>query len=349
MAVLAVVGRILLGILIFLLAVILLLLFFPVSYEVNGELNEEKKSVTVKVRWLFGFVRFLMTLPKPATPTLKVLWFSLMGKKDAKKEKKKPKQKGKKEKDKEKNDGATPEVAGETAQDDAQAEQASLDSVQATEGTEATSGANEGVLEAGEALSEDTQAEGDCASATVEGDNTGESSAEEQSSDDPKDRKKKKKDKKNKNEKPGNKKPLKEKVTELIEEFKFYKALWEDGNTKPFVQAALAKVLHLLKNLLPRKIRGKILFGAASPDITGYAYGGYSVLKSLYLKRFKAFAFTPDFERQILEGELFIKGWFMLFTVIWDALRILLDKRFKILRKKWKAHKNEKNKSEEGA
>ncbi|MBP5670211.1 MAG: hypothetical protein J6X14_07895, partial [Lachnospiraceae bacterium] len=118
MAVLAVVGRILLGILIFLLAVILLLLFFPISYEVSGELSEEKKDVTVRVRWLFGFVRFFMTLPKPATPTLKVLWFSLLGKKDSDKKKKKPTKKSKPSNGQEPRDDAKPESQSETAQDE---------------------------------------------------------------------------------------------------------------------------------------------------------------------------------------------------------------------------------------
>ena len=328
MAVLAVVGRILLGIFIFLLAVILLLLFFPISYEVTGELGSEEKSVTARVRWLFGFVRFWIVLPKPATPMLKVLWFSIMGKKDSKKDKgkKQPKKKGQKSKDEEK------KQENESDLNAPQGEQASEANGQGIEAAETAGEPNESASENAETIKTED-----------------ENSSAEDSSEEPKKRKKKKKEKKSEDKKPKSKKPLKEKISELIEEIKFYKALWEDGNTKPFVQAALAKVLHLLKNLLPRKIRGKILFGAASPDVTGYAYGGYTVLKSLYPKRFKAFAFTPDFERQILEGELFIKGWFMLFTVIRDALRILLDKRFKILRKKWKAHKNENNKSEEGA
>lgn len=344
MAVLAVVGRILLGILIFLLAVILLLLFFPISYEVSGELGEEKKDVTVRVRWLFGFVRFFMTLPKPATPTLKVLWFSILGKKDSDKKKKKPTKKSKQSNGQEPAEDAKPESQSETAQDEldqnqtmqdvTQGEHGSGDAKHPSEVNEEAPGDTETTSELTDATSNASETVSESDKPAQEGHNFG---------------KKKKKEKKSENKKPGTKKPLKEKVGELIEEIKFYKALWEDGNTKPFVQAALAKVLHLLKNLLPRKIRGRILFGAASPDITGYVYGGYTVLRSLYPKRFKAFTFTPDFERKILEGELFVKGWFMLFTVIWDALRILLDKRFKILRKKWKAHKNEKNKSEEGA
>ena len=362
----AVVGRILLGILIFLLAVILLLLFFPVSYEVFGEFREEKKGVSVRVKWLFGFVRFFLEVPKPGTPILKILWFNLLGDK----KEKKPKKKKEKPKDKAENgateDGETEDAAteAEAAQDATDtADVAAQDATDTADGTaqDATDTTDEAAEQvAGQASNDVTddltqQASGDSAdgndsTAETVTDQTAESAADQTEEESSKEssKKKKKKDKKEKEKKPKSKKSLKEKLTELVEELRFYKDLWEDGNTKPFVKAALTRVLHLIKNLLPRKIRGKLLFGAASPDVTGYAYGGYTVMRSLYPKRVSKFEFTPDFDDQILEGELTVKGWFMIFTVIYDALRILLDKRFRILRKKWKAHK-EKNKKLEAS
>ncbi len=137
--------------------------------------------------------------------------------------------------------------------------------------------------------------------------------------------------KKKKEKKP--KVPIKEKLQKLKDEVVFYKELWEDGNTKPFVKDALARLLHVIKNLLPRKVTGKLLFGAETPDVTGKVYGGYCVVRSLYPKRF-FLELTPDFERKVLEGELMVKGHFNVFTILWDGLRILFDKRFKILKRK---------------
>ena len=138
--------------------------------------------------------------------------------------------------------------------------------------------------------------------------------------------------------------PINEKLSKLKSDFIFYKELWEDGNTKPLLKAVLARVFHVLKNLLPRKIHGKLIFGAATPDTTGYVYGGYVVLRTLYPKRL-FLELTPDFEKQILEGELLIKGHFSIFTIVWDGLRILFDKRLKILRRKLK-ERSEKEPSE---
>lgn len=144
------------------------------------------------------------------------------------------------------------------------------------------------------------------------------------------------------------KKPFKETIQKLLDDFRYYKELWEDGNTKPFVRDALSRVLHILKNLMPRKIKGYVLFGAASPDVTGYVFGAYSVCSTLYPKRF-FLTLEPDFEKKVLEGDLIIKGHFCIFTLLFDALRILFDKRLKQLRKKLDARKNPEKAEQENS
>ena len=144
------------------------------------------------------------------------------------------------------------------------------------------------------------------------------------------------------------KKPFKETIQKLLDDFRYYKELWEDGNTKPFVKDALSRVLHILKNLMPRKIKGYVLFGAASPDVTGYVFGAYSVCSTLYPKRF-FLTLEPDFEKKVLEGDLIIKGHFCIFTLLFDALRILFDKRLKQLRKKLDARKNPEKAEQENS
>ena len=127
--------------------------------------------------------------------------------------------------------------------------------------------------------------------------------------------------------------------SKLKEEYDFYRELWEEEDTKPFVKDALLRVLHLLKNLFPRRIRGWITFGAASPDVTGYVYGLYCVCKSLWPKRL-LLELTPDFTDQVLEANFLVKGHFTIFIIVWDALKIWFDKRLKQIRQSMDEHKS---------
>ena len=68
----AVVGYTLLGILILLLVLILVVLFFPISYRVDGKKNADGLFVNAKVKWLFGLLRVLYDYPKPAEVKIKI-------------------------------------------------------------------------------------------------------------------------------------------------------------------------------------------------------------------------------------------------------------------------------------
>lgn len=65
------------------------------------------------------------------------------------------------------------------------------------------------------------------------------------------------------------------------------------------------EVLRLLKFLKPAKIRGRIHFGFEDPCLTGQMLAGASMLYPLYGNRLTVW---PDFEENVLEGEVHIKG-----------------------------------------
>lgn len=70
-------------------------------------------------------------------------------------------------------------------------------------------------------------------------------------------------------------------------------------------QAVLQEARFLWKKSRPRKVAGKVTFGFEDPSWTGLGTGLLSMLYQWYPKRF---SIHPDFEREILEGELHIRG-----------------------------------------
>lgn len=305
----AIVGKILLGILLFILILLLLILFLPICYRLKGKLDAEGKMLNAKVSWFFGLIRLRFDYPEPARLILKLAFFTLMGKE-------------------EKDSDEKQEVSGK---EDHQEQEADESLGKAEENT-GKSEVLAGDLEESE-LSEETKESEEQTEFSEEEDENEKGIYESESPEEKKKAPKPKKVKKSKEEKETEKARKKEKIQKILDDVKYYKALWEEKDTQPFVKDALARVLHVLKNLLPKKIKGRILFGAASPDVTGYVYGIYCVLKTMYPKRF-SLEVTPDFEKKVLEADVLIKGRFMVITVLIDALRIFFDKRFRVLRQK---------------
>jgi len=303
----AVVGWILLGIVLLLLFLLLTILFLPIFYRIIVKMDETGPSVSIKVTWFFHLIRVLFDYPKPKKPIIKIAFFTLS--------EKKKKDKG--------------EKPAETGKDSSNSDHTATEVSDVPLNEENSS---ENILK-GNASTDHNSPEDSSDGSVVEevNDKADEASSQESSRNEEmiSEEGNKKKQKKS----------LKETLEKLWDDFQYYKALWEDGSTKPFVKDALSRVLHLLKNLLPRKIKGYVLFGAESPDITGYVFGGYSVFKALYSRRF-FLTLEPDFERKVLEGDLLIKGHFCVFTLLLDALRILFDKRLKLLKKKLDARKH---------
>lgn len=126
-----------------------------------------------------------------------------------------------------------------------------------------------------------------------------------------------------------------DKIKHIFKEFDFYKTLLQDPETKALFAHALRRIGTICKHIRPRKISADILFGTGSPDTTGYAYGIYGMLlphlgKNVFV--------TPDFTRQILQGDFCLKGHITAFTVLSNSLLLLLDKKLRLLINRIKRH-----------
>lgn len=90
----------------------------------------------------------------------------------------------------------------------------------------------------------------------------------------------------------------------------------------------------LLKHLRPKKVRGKVRFGFDDPCRTGQVLAGLSVLYPFYGENVEI---EPDFENEILTGNLFIKGCIRGITLITPIWKLVWNKH---ARATYKAIKN---------
>ncbi len=305
----AVVGWILVGILGLLLLFFLLVLFFPVSYRLELEKTPESLLIKAKAGWLFGLFRILFLYPEPGKPQVRIAWFHL-----APEEKQKKVKSGahkKKASRKAENAGQTsPDSGGENPP------QISSGSVEETSRADLAAAGTQ-------SFSQDKP--------------SGEPEKDEESLKESGDSEETNKTEDSERQKSGSRKKkavgsIAEVYRKLREEADFYWKLWQKEETKAYVSEIFARLLKIFRNVLPRRIEGKLVFGAASPDITGYVLAVYSILRVQFPKRLTV-ELTPDFEEPVLKGELLIRGHVTVVVLLWNILRAALDKR---LRKLWR-------------
>jgi len=88
------------------------------------------------------------------------------------------------------------------------------------------------------------------------------------------------------------------------------------------------KVLFIfLKKLRPEMLQGKVRFGFKDPSITGKAVGAISMFYPLFGD---ALEIIPDFERQIINGRIEIKGKIRLCHLVSLAIKLILCKDVRI-------------------
>ena len=121
------------------------------------------------------------------------------------------------------------------------------------------------------------------------------------------------------------------KLKEVKENIAYYKEVFAEEDTKELLKHALKRLGRILKSLRPRKLRANILFGAASPDTTGYVCAIYGMTSPHIGKHVM---FTPDFEQEIFEGDLYAAGHTTVFLILWNLLMLVKDKKLWKLRDK---------------
>ncbi len=129
------------------------------------------------------------------------------------------------------------------------------------------------------------------------------------------------------------KEPILDKLVGMKEKIQYYINIFQEQETKELLAHCKVRIVKILKSIRPRKLVFRGTVGFATPDTTGYLYGGYCMISS-YLG--KNVILTPDFENEIVDVSGSLKGHITVFVLAWNALRIYLDKRLMRLIRKLK-------------
>ena len=303
--ILSLTGRILLGLLALVFLLLLLLLFFPVTYRLRGERREDRLTVSARADWLFGVLRVRYSYPEPGRVTVKLLWKKLVDRSAGS---------GKNTE----GSGAEDSDTGNDSRDGTEApgtETGDRDGTEAV-GTETDSrdGTEAAGTETSDAFSVPPDADGKSADTPAGGF-------------------------------PGKISKIKYtilkiygKIKDVWEHLSYYAGVFREDNTVALWKHVRLRLGKLLRSMRPRRMKGSLVFGTGAPDTTGYLFGVYGMLSpSLNY----GVCVTPDFTRKILEGNIDISGYFTIWVLAWNVLKLLLDKKLHLFMKRMKAGRRE--------
>ncbi|MBE5972060.1 MAG: DUF2953 domain-containing protein [Lachnoclostridium sp.] len=115
---------------------------------------------------------------------------------------------------------------------------------------------------------------------------------------------------------------------EKIEQVRTFLADAANRNT---IQLLWKQVKKLLCHILPRKISGRVRFGFDDPATTGQILTYVSPFYGFYAKTLEL---EPVFDEKVIDGELHVKGHIRVASLLWIAIRVFLNKNFRLLLKK---------------
>ncbi len=289
-------------------------LFVPVRYRGDFSVSDaeegRKKNIGAVLRatWLLWLVRVYVSYEEAVRVRVKVFFFTVMDtareKKVRNKRKRKEKKTGKAGKiENEKDDTENTVYAGNTIR---------------KENTETTEGKE---------VFDRTDGESEGSSLTKEADEKDKDNGQ----DDKIDREAKKSDKGKK------KKTIKERISNILQTIRNFcdklkgikekaeeiKVLWHSDHMASSRSLLWREFLYLLRHTKPRKLEGYLRFGFDDPSTTGYAMAVYGILCSVWRPKLSV---EPDFERQVLESHIKMKGKIRACHFVKTALKLFFSK-----------------------
>lgn len=114
-----------------------------------------------------------------------------------------------------------------------------------------------------------------------------------------------------------------DKIKKIVKNIKYYLEVISSPEFKKAFRLCSGQAGVLLRHICPQKIKGNLRIGTGDPASTGQVLAVYGMLYPLLENQI---VITPDFEQQIAEGELFIKGRITLFRLIKSAWIIYFNK-----------------------
>lgn len=108
----------------------------------------------------------------------------------------------------------------------------------------------------------------------------------------------------------------------------------QDNTTQKEFALILKRLGKALKHYIPKKFEGYTRIGLSDPATTGKILMYWYSL--IYTRIPDTFRLIGDFDEEVIEGDVHVKGRFRLNHIVWFGIKMLLDRRFWKLLKKGK-------------
>lgn len=113
----------------------------------------------------------------------------------------------------------------------------------------------------------------------------------------------------------------------ICDKIKQWYTFFQMDDTREAIRFLKEKGKGLLLHILPRKVRGKVVFGFDDPSLTGQVLALAGAIYPLYKERLQL---TPVFDRQVLEGEVKLSGRVFGGYLLWQAWQIYRNREVKV-------------------
>jgi len=103
---------------------------------------------------------------------------------------------------------------------------------------------------------------------------------------------------------------------------------------KAFLKKIFQLIKKVLKHISPRRLKIRLKYGFDNPADTGILHG-FITMFSHYFSEYDV-KLTPVFDREIMEGEVFLKGRIFICAIVCYVLQVAISKTFRSTMKKIK-------------
>lgn len=128
------------------------------------------------------------------------------------------------------------------------------------------------------------------------------------------------------------------KTKEIIRKLGTVKRFLQSRANHPGFKKIFQSVKLVCKHIIPTQLNLKLHFGTGDPCSTGQLLG---IVCAIYPQMLANVQVIPNFEEEILEGNLVAKGRIRIFTLLRIAIKLYMDKEFKHVLKEFNHLKEE--------
>lgn len=126
---------------------------------------------------------------------------------------------------------------------------------------------------------------------------------------------------------------IKNKLANGRQSFERMREIFTNEENREVFRLLVSRGRKLFRHVRPKKIKGKLQFGFSDPYRTGQVLTAVSPFYGLYAKDLEL---IPDFEHEVLKGEISVKGRIRMGVVLWTGIRLFLNKNFRGLLRRFR-------------